>query len=293
MPFTALLLILIAVILVADIAIVATAAARRDHGSRGSAVDGLVRSGQRLGASGGERLRGWRALALRSIRSRSVSGGDRPAARNPEDARAAAAIEAFVADVDGRAGGGIQRPTPVEETVSPGPAGGQPASGGRPAVADSRARNSSGFASPAAWDALLADESARVQRFGRPATVVLAECPGLDVVADRLGAEAADRITAEIERVLHAESRATDRVVRLGPARFGVLMVETGSVDARRYVERVRDEAGRWFASAGLSPRLAIGWAGPDDGQDLGAAAATALLLARAAGVDPRVPVAN
>jgi diguanylate cyclase (GGDEF)-like protein len=278
MPFTPLLLILIAVILVADIAIVATAAARRDHGSGRSAVHDLVRSGQRLGGAAGERLRGWRALAARSIGSRSASGLDRPAARSPEDARTAAAIEAFVADVDGRARGGIQRPTPVEELAPPD---------------RTRAESPSHSAPSATWDALLADESARVQRFGRPATVVLAECPGLDTVADRLGSEAADRITTEIERVLRAESRATDRVVRLGPARFGVLMVETGSVDARRYVERVRDETGRWFASAGLSPRLAIGWAGPDDGQDLGDAAATALLLARAAGVDSRVPVAN
>ena len=120
---------------------------------------------------------------------------------------------------------------------------------------------------------------------------MLAECPGLDTIADRLGAEAADRIAAEIDRVLHAESRATDRVVRLGPARFGVLMVETGSADARRYVDRVRDDAGRWFAYAGLSPRLAIGWASPVEGEDLFAAAATALVRARAADVESFVPV--
>jgi GGDEF domain-containing protein len=283
-PFTPLLLILIAVILVADVAIVATASARRDHGSRRSTVRDLVRSGQLLSGAAGERVRAWRSMRAQSASGRPVR---RPAAANSEDARTAAAIEAFVASVDGRADGGIQRRTPEEENVSPGE------TGSRLATADTRPRDPSNSAPSAKWEALLADESERVRRFGRPATIVIAECPGLDTVVSRLGAEAADRIVAEIDRVLHAESRATDRVVRLGPARFGVLMVETGSAEARRYVDRVRDVAGRWFASAGLSPRLAIGWASPDDGEDLGAAATIALLRARAADVEARVPVAG
>jgi GGDEF domain-containing protein len=291
MPFTPLLLILIAVILVADVAIVATASARRDHGSRRSTVRGLVRSGQQLGGAAGERVRAWRSM--RSIRSGSASGrpGHRPAAPSREDARTAAAIEAFVADVDGRASDALRRRAPGEENGPTGESGTELSTGGQLATADARAEDRSDSPPSATWEALLADESERVRRFGRPATVVLAECPGLDIVAARLGAEAADRIVAEIDRVLHAESRATDRVVRLGPTRFGVLMVETGSAEARRYVDRVRDVAGRWFASAGLSSRLAIGWASPDDGEDLGAAAATALLRARAADVEARVPI--
>ena len=85
--------------------------------------------------------------------------------------------------------------------------------------------------------------------------------------------------------MLRAESRTTDRVVRLGPARFGVLMVETSAADGRRYVERVRKAAGHWFESAGLSPNLAIGWASPDEGEDLSVAAANALGLARISAV--------
>jgi GGDEF domain-containing protein len=295
MPFTPLLLILIAIILVADVAIVATASARRDHGSRRSTVHGLVRSGQQLGSSAGERVRAWRSM--RSVRSGSGSGsasgrpGRRPAAASREDARTAAAIEAFVADVDGRAGDGLRRRAPAAENGPTDESGTELTTGGPLATPAARVEDLSDSPRSATWDALLADESERVRRFGRPATVVLAQCPGLDIVAARLGAEAADRIVAEIDRVLHAESRATDRVVRLGPARFGVLMVETGSAEARRYVDRVRDGAGRWFASAGLSPRLAIGWASPDDGEDLGAAAATALLRARAADVEPRIPI--
>lgn len=282
MQFTSLLLILIGIILVADVAIVATASARRDHGSRGSAVQDLVRSSQLLAGAAKQRLRAWR-----SIRPRSESARHRPAAANREDARAAAAIEAFVADVDGRASAGMRSAIAREENVGPGETSGQVA------TAATRAQDEplADFARSVTWEALLADESARVRRFGRPATVVLVEFPGLDIVGARLGAEAVDRIVAEIDRVLHAESRATDRVVRLGAARLGVLMVETGAADARRYVERVRDVAGGWFASAGLSPRLALGWASPHEGEDLFAAATTALFRARAAEVESFVPV--
>ena len=304
MPFTPVLLILIGIILVADIVIVGAAAARRDQGRRRSAVDGLIGSMRLVAGSAVARMR-----TAGSSSPSSGSSGRAEADARRDDARTAAAIEAFVADIDRSPGGGIHRRIPAVNEF-PREIGGQSTTADHPAPdrprlttaawsesrgpeRDSAARpgEPADCASTVTWESLLMDESARVQRFGRPATVVLAECPGLDGVADRLGAVAADRIAAEIDRVLRAESRATDRVVQLGPARFGVLMVETAATDGRRYVERVRDAAGQWFASAGLSPNLAIGWASPDEGEDLVSAAATALGRARTANVESAAPV--
>jgi diguanylate cyclase (GGDEF)-like protein len=278
MPFSLLLLILIGIILVADIAIVASAA-RRDPGRRRSGVEGLVRSVRLLAGSAVTR-------AGRSIRSLvGLLRRPEPAAQR-EDARTAAAIEAFVADIDRSAAGGVQRRGRVNVggTMADPPAPDQPhpeatawsAWQGPAPEGPARSRSDPGSAASSTWEGFLRDESARVRRFRRPATIVFVDSPGLDGVAERLGAVAADRIAAEIDRLLRAEIRETDRVVRLGPARFGVLMVETPAVDARRYVERVREATGQWFISAGLSPRLAIGWASPAEGEDLGVAAASA-----------------
>lgn len=60
---------------------------------------------------------------------------------------------------------------------------------------------------------------------------------------------------------------------RLGVACFGVLLVETDELVARRYVDRVRAASDDWLASAGLAARLMIGWASPDPGTDLALAA--------------------
>jgi GGDEF domain-containing protein len=272
MQLTQLLLILIGIILVANIAIVAAAAARRDPGRLRSVVERverLGRSGQQLGDSAVARLRGGRSIP-------SSTGSPRRPVPDPsgEDARTAAVIEAFVADIDGSAGGAIPRRIRADLDATPPMI--------RAAVRSDESDESDEADEPnasdesATWEGLIRDESARVRRFGRPVTVVLAQYLGLDGIAARLGPDAADRIAAEIERVLRAESRDTDRVVRLGPARFGVLMVETPEAHARAYVERARKASGQWFASAGLSPRLAVGWASPGKGEDLGVSAATA-----------------
>lgn len=195
-------------------------------------------------------------------------------------ARTAAAIEAFVAGLDPNAGGPVAVPDPLP------PADPEPALPLRP---DQRREVGAGETAPghagppaaqaghpATWERLLGEEAARVARFGRPVTVVFAECPGLDRVAEQLGATAADRVAAELARLVLAEGRTTDRIVRLGAARFAALLIETDEPGALRYVERIRAAGDGWLAAAGLAARLAIGWASPDRGGDLGRAAETA-----------------
>jgi diguanylate cyclase (GGDEF)-like protein len=113
------------------------------------------------------------------------------------------------------------------------------------------------------WSRSIAEESARAARFGHPVTVVIASLPRLDGLADRFGPAVVERVVTEAAHALVAESRAVDRIARLGDARFGVLLPETDEAAARVYVERVRAVADGWLESTGLSVRLAVGWASP------------------------------
>lgn len=140
-----------------------------------------------------------------------------------------------------------------------------------------------GLGDPASWERTIREESARAARFHRPVTVVMVELPRLDDVADRLGRDAADRVVAETARLLVAEGRAVDRIAWLDDARFGVLLMETEEARAADYVHRVRSAADAWLVGAGLSVRLALGWASPAEGGDVVAAVATAEERMRAA----------
>ncbi len=123
----------------------------------------------------------------------------------------------------------------------------------------------------AAWTRWLTEEDARIQRFHRPATVVLVELSGLDRLADRLGPEAAARLIPPIATTLRKDARATDHLARLSATRFAALLPETTEVQAINYVERVRGACDLWLESGAVALRLALGWAemGPDRGAEV------------------------
>jgi diguanylate cyclase (GGDEF)-like protein len=207
----------------------------------------------------------------RSSRHGRVRSG-REGRTDTPDGRAAAAIEAFVAEVAAGSAGQARPPT-ASQVIS----------WQREAITAPAARTPhapdltpAGLADPATWDRAIHEESARMGRFGRPVTVVMAELRHLDDVADRLGRDVADRVVTEIACVLAREGRAADRIAWLGGARFGVLLVETEELMASRYVERLRTAADSWLESAGLSIRLSLGWASPAHGGDIKAAATMA-----------------
>jgi diguanylate cyclase (GGDEF)-like protein len=221
-----------------------------------------------------------------------------PAASVPtdeSDAHTVAALEAFVAEVAADRAGGIRPPSPsevmarrqavLEDEVDAPAAGPLAAEPPKPATAFAPVRSQpssasvadqAGVADGATWDRALREESARAARFGRPVTVVMAELPNLEHLADRLGREVADRVVVETARVLSSEGRAVDRIAWLGEARFGVLLLETEETRAPGYVDRVRATADDWLRSAGLTIRLSLGCASPADGSDVLAAATLA-----------------
>ncbi|MEA2518381.1 MAG: hypothetical protein QOF49_461, partial [Chloroflexota bacterium] len=83
----------------------------------------------------------------------------------------------------------------------------------------------------------------------------------LERLADRIGAASAERLIPPVADTLRRHARGADRIAQLGPARFGVLLVETDEVRAINYVERIRSSCDLWLAAGAVALRLSIGWA--------------------------------
>jgi diguanylate cyclase (GGDEF)-like protein len=133
-----------------------------------------------------------------------------------------------------------------------------------------------------AWDRAVYQENERKRRYGRPVSVVIAELYGLDALAERVGHDAADRLVPAIAEALRRYGRTTDRVARVGHARFHVLLPETDEVRAINYVERVRQACDLWLESGAVALSLSMGWAspGPDDDIEVAMVMAEDRLLA-------------
>jgi diguanylate cyclase (GGDEF)-like protein len=118
-----------------------------------------------------------------------------------------------------------------------------------------------GFDGPATWAKRMTEENARVQRYGRSATIVLVELGGLDRLAERLGPAAADRLIPPIATTMRRNARSADGLARLSPTRFAALLPDTDEIRAINYVERVSSASDVWLEAAAVSLRLSIGWA--------------------------------
>lgn len=124
--------------------------------------------------------------------------------------------------------------------------------------------------SASAWRGIVSIEAARVNRYRRPATIVIADLEGLDRLAARLGPESVDRLLPAVAGTLRREARSADRIARLASARFGVLLPETDEIAAINWIERVRATTDLWLEASAVSLRLRFGWAelGPDSDVD-------------------------
>ena len=122
---------------------------------------------------------------------------------------------------------------------------------------------------PAFWQTVVAAESARSVRFHRPATVVLVEAFGLEGVLTQWGRDSAVGAVVDIGRILRDGCRASDYVMRLSEARFGLLLTETDEIAAINVVERLRARCQETLGARSVAAGLAFGWASPRDGQTL------------------------
>lgn len=169
----------------------------------------------------------------------------------------------------GRTGGSTGGLPPARSILQPMP----PLS---PAVAVDRTDPLTGLLLANEWNRIIGDEDARNRRYRHPATIVLFELDGLDRLVGVLGQDAGDRILPAVADTISRLARGADHVARLGPGRFGVLLPETGEVEAVNYVERVRTACELWLESGAIALRLAIGWASPSTETSLADALATA-----------------
>jgi hypothetical protein len=121
-------------------------------------------------------------------------------------------------------------------------------------------------------------EAARSDRYGRPATIVAVEfaiqAPTPIGTASPESLRAArhdevDRLAGPIGYTLRREARDSDRIARVAPNRFHVLLPETTEADSRGYVERARRACEVWFAGAAIPVRLRIEAASTGRGRSL------------------------
>lgn len=82
------------------------------------------------------------------------------------------------------------------------------------------------------WERALRHEDARIARYARPASVLI-----VDVALAPAGGE--DRFAGRIGAAIRAEARETDRVARVGPARFHLLLPETDEGEASTLADRI------------------------------------------------------
>lgn len=115
---------------------------------------------------------------------------------------------------------------------------------------------------PEIFERLVVAESARVRRYRRPASLVIAELVGLDELARSWGVDVATSAVASLADVLRKGSRTSDYVGRVATHRFAVILTETDEIAAINYVERVREAWESLPALAAGTVRVGFGWAG-------------------------------
>ena len=118
------------------------------------------------------------------------------------------------------------------------------------------------------WTVAFDHEAHRRARYGRPVAIVALELgPSRDP----------DRSVRHAARMLRRESRDVDRIARVGPRRFHVLLSETRERGARRYAERMCDAWREARGELGQDVAIAVGAAGTRHGETLPEALARAV----------------
>ena len=207
--------------------------------------------------------------------SGSGPGESRPNGRNPvtatadagsplqeRDRRMAAAIERFVREVDPLVAGRPAVRVGAGESVAA-----ADAATDRDIGAEEGEALPDRVLSTTAWGRVVRDETVRFARYRRPTAAVVAELVGSGLGGDDAGL--ADRLIPPTAEVLVGLSRASDRTGHLGPARFGVLLLEAGESGAESYVRRVRQACDDWLEAVPIDIALSIGWASPGPGEHL------------------------
>jgi PleD family two-component response regulator len=161
-----------------------------------------------------------------------------------EDSRAGESIEAFISGPTRRERG--RRPRPIRA----------PLKTNDPLV---------GLQTRVDWNDALDREDARVDRYGRPASVaivsVVSKNHGTHLDPDWVG-----RLARPVAHVLRRSARETDVIARTAEAAFYVLLPETSETEARHFIDRVGGDCDVWLSAVGLpvQVRAVVASAGPE-----------------------------
>lgn len=183
---------------------------------------------------------------------------------DPEGHRLEEKIEAFLEGPDSRRTGRTHRgaaaaPTPPLRPI-------RPERLDHPLKLDSRAD----------WNAAFGMEAARHERYGRPVAVTVIEADVQDQAGREPSRIAVDAMATALGQLLRASMRETDRIARMSPTRFNLLLPETSRAEARRFAERARRAGEAGLASGGLRVRLRVTIAAPGRDESLADALAAA-----------------
>lgn len=131
---------------------------------------------------------------------------------------------------------------------------------------------------------LLEREVARARQFDRPLATLLVNVDRLKDINDTHGQATGDAVLVELSRVLRAEVREVDTVVRWSGDEFGVWLVEADAVQGRRLAERILE----LVRPLGFTVSVGVAEWSPqrDNAIELMTAADKALLEAKWAGRD-------
>lgn len=129
---------------------------------------------------------------------------------------------------------------------------------------------------PRFWDRVLASEQARMRRHGGSATIVLVELSGFEELATWVGRDGAAQAFARISRVLARVVRSSDHIARIGPTRFGILLIATDELRTLNFVDRMLRSMRRELAKEQHPVGLGVGWASPADREPLTQVVSTA-----------------
>ena len=110
------------------------------------------------------------------------------------------------------------------------------------------------------WERLVANEARRQRRYGRPSAIVVLELDGVQAVTGHAGRKVIERVAASCGDALVSVARASDRITRLGDARFAVLLREAGETGAVRFAARASATCDPWLDTLPWSIRLLVGW---------------------------------
>lgn len=133
-----------------------------------------------------------------------------------------------------------------------------------------------GTEGPRYWDRLLSGEQARLRRYRHSVTIVFVELSGFEEAATWIGREAALQKFAQLARRLASQVRSSDHIARVGPRRFGLVLVETNELEALNFIDRLLKHLQGAIADEGLEIHVGVGWASPEPNDQLSAAIATA-----------------